>query len=200
MERKVFFVGEKLETKFGSWEILESYRLEGKAYRYYKIKCLKCGAERVVTTRIVSNPAAWCSECNKAKYRALLDEGIQQCRKCHRQLPFSAFRERKNCKGGINHTCKECEIKYTKDPEYLANWEADTKICKRCKKTKSPTKDFWGYPASADGLMYWCKACWKERWDERRLLEGKPVRDPEKKLREKYEKEKLREQKKNKNV
>lgn len=192
MEKRPYFEGEIITSKFGSWKVMEVFYENDK--KYYRLRCEKCGDEFVITPRKASRPSSWCVNCNAIKYQAYLDQGLQQCRKCHQLLPFSAFRERKNCKGGINHTCKVCEVKYTKEPEYLADWEHNTKKCKMCKKVKTPA-DFSMYPGAADGLMYWCKQCRCEH--DRRVRPSKKTREQLAKEREeRYEAKLQRELKK----
>lgn len=190
---KIFLEGEIIENAGDvSWEVLKRTKIPSGKHLYL-IKCLSCGKEISVAGITLEKKMLYCTNCTKTDYSK-----EAYCRKCKRKLPRSAFRERIYCAGGINHTCKECELKFCKDPEYLANWEKNTKICKKCGETKT-IADFLKYPSSADGLTYWCKECIRERnreienrkRDERRLAKGLPPWEPRKILtfEEMYERE-----------
>lgn len=165
---EIFLIGDIIEGRNGvTWEIIKR-RKSPSGKHTYRLKCQKCGFITRAGTTGIQRKFLSCPKCNEIDYSK-----NAVCRKCGRELPRTSFRERVNCVGGINHTCKECEIKFCKDPEYLADWENNTKICKRCGETKTPA-DFYEYPSSADGLTYWCKACSLEhRWEyiERKRLE-----------------------------
>lgn len=180
---EIFLIGDIVEGRNGvTWEIIKR-RKSPSGKHTYRLKCQKCGFITRAGTTGVQRRFLSCPECNKIDYSK-----NAVCRKCGRELPRSSFRERINCEGGINHTCKECELKFCKDPEYLADWKNNTKICKKCKKTKTPA-EFYKYPSSADGLTYWCKNCIDDHYKEyskRKQLEklaAKPV--PEEKSEEK---------------
>lgn len=191
---EIHLPGDIIQGRPGStvtWEVLER-RKQGNCIRY-RLKCVQCGFEIEASPRQVERHFLTCTNCDTVDY----SKGVAVCRKCGRELPVSAFRERKNCRGGINHSCRECEIKFTKDPEYLANWKENTKICKKCGEVKTPD-DFWFYEATADGLMYWCKECVKDYYRDRAAAKGSK-KNLEATLEKHYQKELTRKEQSERN-
>jgi hypothetical protein len=132
--------------------------------------------------------AIYCKECvlrmqdlyakRWEKRRSTTPHRVQQktCRGCHRTLPISQFTKNRQCLDGYSGTCNDCERE--RRIAMITRWQHEEKPlekqCTHCQRIL-PASEFSKAKKSRDGLLYMCKACaleyyndMKARWAQER--------------------------------
>lgn len=167
---KRYKVGDIVCCLVDTFEVINIYRSPAKKHLdedTYVVRCMVCGTEQKRDIKGINYHKMRCPSCQKKRYEDADKTGQKVCRRCGVTYPKESFRIRPNCRGGRNHVCHDCEVKKTKRPECLANFETGKKLCFRCQRFLS-LDNFRTYYGSADSLTYMCFSCESEHGKEYR--------------------------------